>query len=336
VEWKKMDVLLDARMALRGLGISTVCDRLLDGFLAHPSASIAVWRAPGSWGVRGIAATAARSGLFDVSPRLDPRVKPFDAVHFISNIGSLLPGQNSVFTVHDLMHRRTQRSRDRLFSFLLKNSLPRAGRVVAVSGRTATEIEDIFPALKGRVEVIPHGMRRLPLAHQQREHLLAFGGGTDPRKRTDLMIAAYDRYRQTTRDPLPLIILARAGVTTTQTRELQRLGGEVVEAGTSEDVDRFMASAAALIYTTTTEGFGLPILEAAEMSTPVVMDANADVAAEVIGPHCMQVEGPHPTAWASAIRRAVEDGPVDVARFLPDWTVVAAQYLELYREVALA
>ncbi|HEX2272385.1 MAG TPA: glycosyltransferase [Acidimicrobiales bacterium] len=327
-------VLLDARLAARGLGISTFVERLLaamdaNGVVTH------VWKGSGEWGRPAKLAALSRSGLFDVSPRADPRARGFDVVHFASNVGSLFPGSNSVVTVHDLLHRRARgaRRRDRLTGALLERSVLRAGRVVSVSDRTRAELERALPSLSGRVEVIPHGMRRLARPGRDRQHILAFGGAADPRKRTDLMVAVYREYRASTAGALPLVVLARAGLTTPQREALIAQGARIVPGATRDEVDALMAGAAALLYTTTEEGFGLPILEAAEVGTPVVMDAAAAVAREVVGDHCFPVSGAAVTAWVDQLRRAAASAPVAGALDLPDWAEVAARYQALYEQV---
>ena len=329
-----LDVLVDARLTVRGLGIATFVDRLVDGLVAVPSVDVSLWRGTGRWNVRGRLSTLARSGLFDLSPRLDPRSRVFSVTHFACNLGSVRPGPNSVLTVHDLMYRRRVRSRDRLAGALLEQCLGRAGRVVAVSARTGADVRAAFPDLAERVEVIPHGMRRLPRSGSERRHILAFGGGSDPRKRVDLMVAAYREYCATVADPLRLVVLSRAGLTRPQAESLVALGARLVADASSERVDGLMAEAAALLYPTAEEGFGLPILEAAEAGTPVVMDAAARVAAEAVGPHCRLVHEGDARAWARALDDAVRAGPVFDALALPGWAEVATRYAELYREVA--
>lgn len=310
------------------MGIGTFVDRLMQGFRDAGGPVPVQWRAESAG--RGLRSVAGRSGLFDVSPRLDPRSRGFDVVHFACNVGPLFPGRPSVLTVHDLLHRRSARVRYKLIGALLERSLPRAGQVVAISSNTADEVAAAFPELAGRIEVIPHGMRRLNLPNRPREHLLSFGGGTDPRKRIDLMVEAYRSYRATTPDPLPLVVLARAGLTPEQRRELLALGAEVVGDANGEQVDGYLAAAAALLYTTLDEGFGLPILEAAEAGTPVVLDAAARVAAEVVGNHCVRVDGREPSSWVEGIRIAAKMGRVDGALKLDDWVGTARRYLDLY------
>lgn len=328
------DVLLDARMAIRGLGISTYIDRLMQGFATNPSACVSLWKGTGGWDRAGRLSTLTRSGLFDLSPRLDPRARRFDVIHYASNLGSIVPGPHTVVTVHDLLHRHSRRRRDRLTGFLLEQCLLRAGRIVAVSERTRTEIIDAFPRVADRVLVIPHGMRRLPIGSGDRQHLVAFGGGGDPRKRTELLIDVYRKYRSTTRNPLPLVVLARAGLVGDQAPRLESLGARVVSEATGDEVDTLIASAGAVIYTTKTEGFGLPILEAAEFGTPVVLDSSADVATEVLGSHCFRVEGSGTDQWAAAIRLGVDAAPIEDALSLPDWSTVADRYVQLYAAVS--
>jgi glycosyltransferase involved in cell wall biosynthesis len=327
-------VLLDARLAVRGLGIATWIDRLMSGFSGATGTRPVLWRASAGWGGTGMVGTLCRSGLFDLSPEIDPRSRGYDVVHFAGNNGSLFPGRNSVLTVQDLMHRRSKRIRPRMMGALLEKSLLRAGAVVATSSRTLQEVEVAFPQLAGRVRLIPFGLRRMPAAAGPWEHVLAFGGASDPRKRTDLMVGAYREYAQTTREPLPLVVLARAGLTPGQRTDLDDAGAVIIDDASSTQVDNLLATAAALVYPTTEEGFGLPILEAAEFGTPVVMDASARVAPEVMGDHCVRVVEPGLAAWADGLREAIGRGRVEGALNLPDWVSVAAAYQEIYEQVA--
>jgi glycosyltransferase involved in cell wall biosynthesis len=328
-------VLLDARLAIRGLGIATWIDRLMSGFSGATGTRPVLWRASQRCGgSAGMAATLCRSGLFDLSPEIDPRSRGYDVVHFAGNNGSLFPGRNSVLTVQDLLHRRSKRIRSRMMGALLEKSLLRAGAVVATSSKTLWEVEMAFPQLTGKVRLIPFGMRRLPAPAGPWEHVLAFGGASDPRKRTDLMVGAYREYVQTTREPLPLVVLARAGLTPGQRADLDDVGAVVIDDASSSKVDNLLATAAALIYPTTEEGFGLPILEAAEFGTPVVMDGSARVAPEVMGDHCVRVVEPGLAAWAAGLREAIGRGRVEGALNLPDWVAVAAAYQEIYEQVS--
>jgi glycosyltransferase involved in cell wall biosynthesis len=328
-------VLIDARLAVRGLGIATFLDRLTAALASsQPGIVPRVWKGSGEWGRAAVLSTLARSGPFDVAPRLDPRTRGCSVVHFASNLGSVFPGRHSVVTVHDLMHRNRARRRDWLSGHLLERCMVQAARVIAISDRTRSQVERLLPQLAGRVEVIPHGMRRLPVPPGPRRHVLAFGGASDPRKRIDLMVAAYREYRDAATDALPLVVLARAGLTPVQHEELGALGARILPAASASAVDELMAGAAALLYTTTTEGFGLPILEAGEVGTRVVMDRSAEVAGEVMGRHCLLVDGATASDWGRGLQQAVDEGPVSDPLDLPDWETVAGRYAGIYEELA--
>ncbi len=79
---------------------------------------------------------------------------------------------------------------------------------------------------------------------------------------------------------------------------------------------------------------GLPILEAAEAGTPVVVDGDARVANEVVGRHCFRVSGSSVEVWVAELRRAVASAPIPDALDLPDWAAVARMYRSLYAEVS--
>lgn len=306
----------------------------MDGFTATPGVVPDRWGGSGDWNRAGLIRTLGRSGLFDVSPRLDPRTRSYDVFHYACNLGPWFPGPNSVLTVHDLMHRRSDRTRTKLMGRFLEQSLKTAGRVVAVSSQTGEELESAFPEVGKKLSVIPHGVRRLPQPEGPWGHLLAFGGAADPRKRTDLMVQIYRHYRETVPEPLPLVVLARAGLTPAQRTDLAAMDARIVDSATADQVDRLLSQAAALLYTTREEGFGLPILEAGEYGTPVVVDASASVTAEVLGRHCVQVSDPSLDGWVEGLRTAIGLGRVAEPLSLPDWGSVADSYRELYRQVS--
>jgi len=324
-----IDVLIDARLRARGLGIASFLDRLDAGLAAHPDISVRHWGGDGSTAQFDF---LAHGGLFDVTPRLDPRVRA-DVVHFASNLCAAFPGRHAVVTVHDLLYRQRGRAQDRLLGALLVHGVRRAERVVAISERTKVELEERL-GLRGEVLVIPHGQRRLARREGLRSHLLAFGGGADPRKRVDLTLSAYAEYRRRCCAPLPLVVLGRAGLTPRQRQRLTDVGGLCRAEASTAEVDDLFASAAALVYPSRAEGFGLPIVEAAEHATPVVLDAQADLASEVRGRHCFEAHGTDPADWADQIDAAVAAGPVPDALDLPTWDEVADQYVDLYRDLA--
>jgi glycosyltransferase involved in cell wall biosynthesis len=213
---------------------------------------------------------------------------------------------------------------------LLERGIDRCRRVVAISERTADEIRAAGRAKSHEIIVIPLGRGPFRPSTQSRDIWLSFGGGSDPRKRLDLTIDAYSLYAQNIRDPLPLVVLGRAGLTPSQIQRLSMLRARVVTGANWEDVDDLLARSRAVLFPSRAEGGALPIVEAGTRGTRVLIDRSADLPKEVVGRHCVAIEG-NATDWAGVMaelgEETVDSDPLD----LPTWDEVADAYLDVYR-----
>jgi len=335
----RVRVLLDSRLAVRGLGIGSATQRLSDALMRTHRVELSVNVSQLGWTSRGKVDTLLRSGMLDVRPSLDLRTRHADAVHYFSNSAPRFPDRRTVITVQDLMSMRSRALKAQLFTALLVPGLIRAAPagsvVVPTSTQTADEIKVLLAEMQPRIEVIPHGWRDGLFFGGVRDHVFMFGGQSDPRKRVELGLAAYSAYAESTRDPLPLIIAGRAGIDTATVAQYVTSGNVKVELDPSnERVARLLQTAACLIYPTREEGFGLPLVEAGEVGTPVVCGADARIPHEPLGPHTSRVVGTQPADWGRAIGAAIKGGPVaDALRHLPTWDQVANTYCDLYESV---
>jgi glycosyltransferase involved in cell wall biosynthesis len=106
------------------------------------------------------------------------------------------------------------------------------------------------------------------------------------------------------------------------------------------DLDALFTAATALVFPSTYEGFGLPLLEAMSYGVPVVA-ARASAIPEVVADDGLLVDPYDPAAWADALARVLGDPSERVAlasasargatRFSWDHTV--ATVLDVYRRV---
>jgi glycosyltransferase involved in cell wall biosynthesis len=249
----------------------------------------------------------------------------------MSNTCSVFPGVQSVMTVHDLMRRG--RRRDRVNAAIRSAGLGKVGRLVATTRRGAEELLGLgLP--HGVVRCIPFGMRERRGSDRERKHVLMFAGSGDPRKRVELAIRGYEAYRKRDRDGLPLVIIGRAGISPSHRAMLVDVGAEVVESPSEAEVDLLMEEAAVLLYPTRLEGFGLPIVEAAECATAVIISSDADLPEEVLGKHVTRTPSSEPEDWGEVIEAVISDGaPLDAGLGLENWPGVANAYAQLYREV---
>lgn len=291
-----------------------------------------------SWNFRGKMSTVFKSGLLDLAPRIDPRTGGSRVVHFFGNTAPLFPDRRTVVTVHDLMSLNREGFKAAAFRKALLPGLARLQptRVVVISSQTADDLGALLPRFQHKVQVIPHGVRTDIPSIPEREHLLMFGGSSDPRKRTALGLAAYASYASREAEALPLIIAGRAGVEGLDLAQPFGSGRVIVEPNPdNKELLTLLQAAACVIYPSKEEGFGLPIVEAAEVGTRVLCERDARIPIEVLGEHVLQVAGVAAVDWAAAIKRAIQEGPVSSNNLsLPSWSDVAAQYRELYQDVA--
>ena len=142
----------------------------------------------------------------------------------------------------------------------------------------------------GQVEGYAGGAPRAP------RHLLFAGGGA-PRKNLSGLLAAYAEYRRATADPLPLVLAGAAA------SRAAAPGVEARPAPSPEEMAGLMRDAVALVHPSLHEGFGLTLLEAMALGTPVVAVRNEGTE-ELAGSAALLVER---EGLAEAIGRVAGD-----------------------------
>ena len=260
--------------------------------------------------------------------------------------GPLLPPSRrpTVAVVHDLaplLHPELHPARDvgQLQRYVAR--LRRADAVIAVSGATGERIADTGVSAE-RIHVVPNGLTELPppvappLAG--RRFVLAVGAPV-PRKGFDDLLRAVARLDD------PELRVAIVGPTGPEDDELVRLAGAL---GIGDRVHRagpvslaelagWYCTASVVAVPSIDEGFGLPVIEALSVGTPVVA---SDIGAfrEVAGGHAQLVPVGDLDALAAALEAAAagpRDDPAAVAharRF--SWDACAADTLAVHRLVA--
>jgi glycosyltransferase involved in cell wall biosynthesis len=270
----------------------------------------------------------------------------------------------AVVTVHDLAfikYPRVMTAQSHRYYGQVRRACQSAERVIAVSKNTACDIADLLQVPQERISVIYEAANPLyhPLQddkatatllerHGVRPGYLLFVSTIEPRKNLPTVLRALARVRATGAErlrELQLVVVGRPGwlyksdfslVAELGLREHVRfLGG-----ATPEDLLLLYNGAAALVYPSLYEGFGLPPLEAMACGTPVLC---ADVASlpEVVGDAGVLLAPEAVEAWAAAIARVIEDeaqrlvlserGLARARQF--SWRQAAIETLAVYREV---
>jgi glycosyltransferase involved in cell wall biosynthesis len=210
-----------------------------------------------------------------------------------------------------------------------KDQIRRAARLFAVSETTKRDTARLLNIPDDRIEIVrpgvslnritsvrPSGFGRL------NTYVLAFGE-SNPRKNIATAVAAVERLRQEDAfRELQLVIVGstRDGLLPTNADWMFRLNNV-----TDEQLAGLYEGAAALLYPSWYEGFGLPLHEAARFGTPCLA-SNHGALPETAPPGTILLPPTKPQLWASALRdvlhhparfRTARDPHQDHAETLP-------------------
>lgn len=374
-------IVLDAR-CLRGApgGVATYTAALVEqlprllpevrfALVRHAAAPAPLSRAPNveEWTLGGDPNDPL--SYFVLGKLIERRLGPEDLFHAPYRVLPRDARPRSVMTLHDLMQvlcpelvfpdPRLRRVLHPWWSYAVRRSLRRAGRVLAVSRHSAADALRVEPAAEGRIRVTPLAVdhaafRPLPaaeaLAHSSAvvpagtRYLLVLGGGYPNKNHAAAALAFARAFRAD--DGVHLLIIQRER---TLPPELQRatreagLEGRVhVRGGVSvEALCALYARAEALVFPSLYEGFGLPVLEAMAAGCPVIA-SNLTSLPEVTGDAALSCDPRDLDALAAAMRRLTGDAALQgelSARGLEraagfTWERTARGTIAAYREIA--
>jgi glycosyltransferase involved in cell wall biosynthesis len=329
-------VVVDADvLGRRRTGDETYVERLLHELPAHAEGLrlAAVTRRPDllSAGIEPLALDARSQELrMLVSlPRLLRRVRPALA-HFVHAIPPRCPCP-AVLTVQDLSFEREpglMGLKDRVtFKLVVRRSVKRAARVLAISERTKRDLVELYGVDPGRVVVTPLGVDAVFAPGGERDDFLLFVGAIQERK-----------------DPRAAALAARevgrrlvvVGPTKDEglAEELRVLGAELRGYVDREELAWLYRRAACLVFPSRYEGFGLPVLEAMASGTPVVAAPDEAVREVADGAAVYAEPGGLAAAVEDALARGDELGRAGIERARRfSWAETARRTAEVYREV---
>lgn len=181
-----------------------------------------------------------------------------------------------VATFHDVAFEAMPGGYGRVWRALARRAYRRAASrsdaIVCVSAHTASDVAGVLRADASRIVVAPHGpgqVEGLAPPAAERSHLL-YVGDAQERKNIALLLEAYALYRGAVREPVELVI---AGAAAGSAPGLPGVRG--VPHPSRERLLGLYGSAIALVHPAVHEGFGLTVLEALWLGTPVVAVRNA-------------------------------------------------------------
>jgi glycosyltransferase involved in cell wall biosynthesis len=264
----------------------------------------------------------------------------------------------AIVTVHDLSYARAPElfsRRDRTLLRLVRGSVRRAARVIAVSEFTRMDLCQVYGLDSGKVAAIPNGVSAdfRPVEGAKERVRQRFGidrpyvlcvGALQARKNVPLAIEAYAQLMGSGTE-CELVVAGgdRGGRLDVLDAILRtHLTGRVHLVGRVEDdeLPALYSAARALVFPSLYEGFGLPALEAMACGTPVIA-SNTTGLAEAVGDAALTVDPRSAEELADALRRVLGDdalhsrlvaaGHARAAEF--SWARTARSTAAVYRDV---
>lgn len=262
--------------------------------------------------------------IFDLSARNFSRVGLFsnvftpeqtDVMHWTYPFPINLAGASNIYTMHDLVPLRlpyASADRKRYYYKLMRAVTARADRIVTVSEASRNDIIRFFPAAEAKVVNTYQAVRVPDAVMQEPEDDLAaaigsifnlpykgyflFFGAIEPKKNVHRLIEAY--LSLATKTPL-VIVGRRVWGSEDELRLLQRDEVQPLKAvfKNIRRIDylprslllRLVRGAKAVTFPSIYEGFGLPVLEAMSLGTPV-LTSNVSSLPEVGGDAALYVD----------------------------------------------
>lgn len=299
-----------------------VIEQLTDSY-RHPQ----ITYVPASWSESQPAARIAWEQL--TLPSLI-RQKHIDVLHSPVNVlPERLPRSCAgVVTLHDLAFLRfpnvLTRSKRLYHRTFTVRSLKRATMIIAVSDSTrqdavelvgipAKHIQTVYTCINEQFSNVSKGeeVQSLRQKYGLTGGFLLYLGTLEPRKNIPTLIEAYARLRQTYNIQEKLVIAGGKGwLYDTIFAKVQALGleSEVIFPGFIPDEEQttWYAAAAAFVYPSLYEGFGLPVAEALACGTPTVTTNVSSLPEAGVG-LALTVEPHDVTAMADALHTALTD-----------------------------
>lgn len=279
-----------------------------------------------------------------------------DLFHALTPSLPLTYGGRSIVTVHDLFiyDHPEWFPPGQMFStrVVVPLSVKRAHHIIAVSEATKQDVIKRFRIPEERMSVIPEGAmvkkereNRRMQSTQTADRYLLFIGTLEPRKNLERLIEAFDLLYASSKSFRGLQLVIAGGRGWKHERVLKKIihakaGPNIRYVGYVSHNDKIdlLKNAAAFVFPSLNEGFGLPVLEAMALGAPVIA-GNSGALPEIVGRSGVLVNPAKTKEIARAIKKVLNSprlqqdlrakGKRRAAAFT--WEKTAKKTLEVYR-----
>jgi glycosyltransferase involved in cell wall biosynthesis len=367
-----MRIAFDIRM-IKHSGIGTYVRGLLEGFAQLGSENLSlILVGPENGGERERSGLRSkhvefRAPIYSIYEQLFYPVKQLRDCHLLHFPHYNLPlrfGGKLVVTIHDLNHylfpHYLPSGFHRAYArFFYRRVVARAQHIIAISPKTKNDLMTHLSVPEETISLIPYALsetfRRIDdgqlltefkRAHALPDRYLLSVGINKPHKNYDFLIRVLSRMWKSDELDMPLVI---CGTRKGKRANLESLtaslgvGGRVifVEYLTEENLQKLYSGAAALIFPSLYEGFGMPPLEAMGTGIPVLASRREPMT-WVVGEAALLFDPQSEEELTDCIRRILSDSELraslvqkgyrNLERF--SWKRSAEETLAVYRGVA--
>jgi glycosyltransferase involved in cell wall biosynthesis len=285
-----------------------------------------------------------------------------DVYHNPANIIPLRYKGKSVITIHDLAIYKNpnwfpRKLGRQIFStkLLIPSSVENASKIIAVSRSTKNDLMEIFKVPENKIKVIYEGAERnenikigdkkyLKNKFKISNDYILYLGTIEPRKNIESLIKAC----QSLNGNLELVIAGARGwkyekvfkLIDGYNKKAKKEEIEYLGYVSFEDKIALMKNALCFVFPTFYEGFGLPVLEAMSLGTPVI-SSNISSIPEIVGETGILVNPYKEEELIEALRKITGDkklrerlslaGKERAGEF--SWEKCAKETLDVYREM---
>lgn len=261
-------------------------------------------------------------------------INPPDLLFIPAHGLPLVLPKRTVATIHDIgFERFPELYRRRAIwyhRFVVRRALKLSSAIIAISEWTKKEIESVFKNIKTPIHVIPlaHDERRYHdnISHEVRLEAQTrykieppyffFIGRLEKKKNVVNIISAFLEFKKIDKQNYSLVFAGLRGYGADElgkllARDESRSSVKILDWVPESDIPALMAGASALVFPSLYEGFGIPILEAMAVGTPVIT-SNCGATAEVAGAAALLVDPYDVAAISRAMQSIVGDQDLSV------------------------
>lgn len=224
---------------------------------------------------------------------------------------------NSVVTIHGLEYEYFPKDYSRCFRKYLRantrSAARRAQKIIAVSEATKKDLVRFYGVEETKITVIHHGVFKSKLGDDlkkdSKEPYLLFLGRIELKKNILNILEAFRVLKEKYKIPHRLVLAGSRGYGYQKIRfKIENLKLKIEELGFVSEKRKWelLKNADIFLFTSRYEGFGLPILEAQSVGTPVVA-SNISAMPEIAGQGAQLVNPASPEEIARRIYRIVSD-----------------------------